>query len=115
MDALNILVIEIALSILLSLAIIRYERDVMIALLESACPQGGAHFWMKILALLQLLAPLLLVVWRAEADVVFNMVSEFKNALTWMLLGHCIALALIARNVWKAFVAPNLLQARSVK
>lgn len=108
METLPLFLLESLVSLALSLAIIRYLRDVMYSLLEAACPQGGAQFWLKTLALLQLLAPLLLVVWQAEAGPVANPVAEIKAALSWMLLGHCVSLLLIARIVWKSLVAPAM-------
>lgn len=109
MSGFQVLLIEIFFSLALSLAVIAYERDVMLELLQTACPQGGARFWMKILGLLQLMVPLLLVVWRADLDLPINPVLEFRSALSWMLVGHCFALLMIARKVWRAFVEPAML------
>lgn len=108
MSPLSLLVLEIIVSLALSLAITWYERDVIEVLLDAHCPPGGSRFWLKMLGMLQTLGPLLLVVWHAPSGWESNPVAEFKGALTWMLLGHCLALVLVSRNVWRALVVPGL-------
>jgi hypothetical protein len=91
----------------LSFVVIRYQQDVIAALLESACPKGASRFWLKMLNMLQIMGPLLLVVWRSSSEAyVANPMAEFKAAFSMMLLGHCAALIIISRNVWVTFVAP---------
>lgn len=107
MNPLSLLALEMLLSLLLSLIVVNYLRVVLAELLAQACPHGGGLFWIRTLALLQFLAPLLLVVWRSELNPAVDAALEIKQAVAWMLLGHCLALALLARTVWKSLVAPE--------
>lgn len=106
MDALSLLALEVVLSLLLSLIVVSYLRGVLYQLLAQSCPHEGGLFWIRTLALLQYLAPLLLVVWRSDIGPWVNPAVELKSALAWMLLGHCLALMLLARTIWRTLVLP---------
>ncbi|WP_269533673.1 hypothetical protein [Chitinimonas sp. BJYL2] len=113
MHALTVFAIEIIASLLLSLLVVVYLRDVLQALLAEACPRTGGAFWIKILALLQFMAPLMLVVWRADLNPHANLAVELKQAFLWMLIGHCAALLVLARTVWRRLVAVSPLPGAS--
>lgn len=100
--------IEVSLSVFLSFMVVSHLREVLEELLISACPNAGARFWVKTLALLQYLAPLLLVIWRSDLAHETNTILQLKHALVWMLLGHCIALLLLSRIIWKTLVVPAM-------
>ena len=108
MASMQILLMQMGLSVLISLLVIQYIRGALAEVMGQACPQNGGRFWLRILNLLLIFAPLLLVILGSKPVDGEGLFYALRNTLIWMLLGHCFALLLLSRIVWKTLVAPAL-------
>ncbi len=114
MSDLLLLLLAMLLSISTSLLVIRYLKKVLAGLVNNACPQYGGEFWLRILNLLLVMAPLLLVISFGDFEPGYSFVRAIKSVIAPILIGHSLALLVLARLVWKSFVEPAQKAARLV-
>ncbi|WP_373973707.1 hypothetical protein NT239_08555 [Chitinibacter sp. SCUT-21] len=98
----------IAVNLGLSLLLVAWQQRALGPLLNESCPGSGAHYWRHTLAALQLLIPLLLVLFFVDSHI-SNPVETVQTMLICLVLGHLIAIASIAKMVWRRLVPPQAL------
>ncbi len=108
MNNVSILLMQIAASLLTSLAVIIYIRRVLAHVLSASCSEVSGQFWLRVLNLLLIFAPLLLVVLTAEPVTTGDIFPELRKTLVWLLLGQCLSLFLLSRAIWNTLVLPAL-------
>ncbi len=108
MSNLALFAIEVSVSLALSLSVILMLRSSLADLLTETCgtPRRAA-FWMSFTQLMLVIAPLLPVVFFADArpGIPEHPAETIKDALFQSLLGVSIALAMIGRVIWKTIIA----------
>lgn len=108
MSDVMVLLLQIAASVLTSLVVIIYIERVLAQVLTASCPDNGGQFWLRVLNLLLVFAPLLLVVLNAGPVVNDDVFHELRKTLVWILMGQCLALLLLSCVIWKTMVVPAL-------
>ncbi len=96
----------IAVNLGLSLLLVAWQQRALGPLLAESCPGSGAHYWRHTLAALQLLIPLLQVLFFIDSHT-GNPVETVQRMLICLVLGHLIAIASIAKMVWRRLVPPQ--------
>lgn len=104
MNALTLLLIEIAASVAIAFATSRYLRPTLSDCLELLCgsPQNR-RFWLSFIHLMLLIVPLLCVmVFSTPQDIRFDQwANALRAGLLQILLGIFIALLAVGWNVWR--------------
>lgn len=95
---------QVLLAVAVSVGVIRYLRGILRAMLLEICdrqPQR-AEFWVRMLDMMMLIAPVILVAMFWNEDTTIS--NMLRRTLLLALSGQFISLAVVARTLW------NLLQ-----
>ena len=108
MDSVTVFLCQIAVSIVVSLAILGRLQRLLRRIGNEVCDQGGGstEFWVAYTQLMMLIAPLLMVAWLSRAGWSVSLVEQLKSSLGVVLIGQVIGLVLVGRAVWKSIVRP---------
>lgn len=97
---------EVGLAMAISLAVIAYLRGILRSMLLEICdrqPQR-AEFWVRLLDLMMLIAPVILVMlFGTDIGSGFSML---RRALLLVLIGQFISLVIVGRTIW-GFLDPR--------
>jgi len=97
---------EVGLAAVISLAVIAYLRGILRSMLLELCDQQPqrAEFWVRLLDLMMLIAPVILVMLFGT-----NQGGAFvtlRQTLLLVLIGQFISLAVVGRAIW-GFLQPQ--------
>ncbi len=97
---------EVALAAGISLAVIAYLRGILRSMLLELCDQQPqrAEFWVRLLDVMMLIAPLILVMLLGTEGRSFLFI--LRRALLLVLIGQFISLAIVGRTIW-GFLQPQ--------
>lgn len=106
MNALELFVAQIVLSLALSIAVLLRLQSLMRRIGDKVCEDGGmaTEFWISYTQLMMLIAPLMLVAWLNGPGTYAAPVEQLRSSLANVLFGQFLGLALVGRAVWNAFV-----------
>jgi hypothetical protein len=104
-NALELFLAQITLSLVLSIAILLRLQSLMRRIGIQVCEEGGmaTEFWISYTQLMMIIAPLMLVSWFDGPRNIAG-VEQVRSALATVLFGQFLGLALVGRAVWNAFV-----------
>jgi len=110
MNTLTQLMIQMLISLVVSLLPLLYLRPALRILLGASCTQGPKHdLWYRVLAIQMLGLPLLLVMAFANTT---SLETMLRSSLGYALLGVCAGVLVCSRVVWRTVVEPQLGQSR---
>lgn len=113
MESLAIFFLEVLLSLIISLAIVKLLRSPLCNILEDICGSASrANFWVIFTQLMLFISPLLIVTFFTKTidRVIPDPVAIFQETLFRSLLGDFIALSMVGYVIRKAI--PQLAQKR---
>jgi hypothetical protein len=109
MDSVTVFLCQIAVSVVVSLAILGRLQRLLRRLGNEVCEQGGGstEFWLAYTQLMMVIAPLLLIALFSHAGRTLSPVEQMQSSLAVVLAGQVAGLVLVGRAVWKSIVRPT--------
>ncbi|QJR16015.1 hypothetical protein [Usitatibacter palustris] len=104
MDNTLIFATEVALSLVLSIAILVRLQKLLREVGAALCEKGGigTDFWIAYFQLMVIIAPLTIVTYFSKAGHFSALVPQMQHSLFLLLIAQFIGLALVGRAVWNA-------------
>lgn len=111
-----VFLLDLFLSLGVSLAVVLYLRPMLRRVLEHGCAENGlsVDFWIRLTDLLMLLAPLIVVTFlnyrpHEELD------QHLRRVLCFTLIGNVIGIAWTGRMIWNYMVLPRSVEVVEVE